>query len=70
MREERKGMPDFSGKADLSTEPGDTESFGESMLAGSDDERALAEYRARQTSGTVSGIPHDEARARLGLRKS
>ncbi|MFE3772975.1 MULTISPECIES: type II toxin-antitoxin system Phd/YefM family antitoxin [unclassified Streptomyces] len=36
-------------------------------LADIEDALALAEYRARQAAGAVRGVPHDEARARLGV---
>ncbi|MFL4491901.1 type II toxin-antitoxin system Phd/YefM family antitoxin [Streptomyces sp. VTCC 41912] len=36
-------------------------------LADLEDALALAEYRARQAAGKVHGVPHEEARARLGL---
>ncbi|MFD0367897.1 type II toxin-antitoxin system Phd/YefM family antitoxin [Streptomyces sp. NPDC127114] len=42
----------------------------EQRLADLEDDLALARYRARQAEGTVVGIPQDEARARLGLKRS
>ncbi|MEV3947057.1 MULTISPECIES: type II toxin-antitoxin system Phd/YefM family antitoxin [Streptomyces] len=32
-------------------------------------EDALAQYRERETSGTLETVPHDEVRARLGLEQ-
>ncbi|MGW0737804.1 type II toxin-antitoxin system Phd/YefM family antitoxin [Streptomyces sp. NPDC002851] len=36
-------------------------------LADLEDALALAQYRARQTAGEVTAVPHAEVRARLGL---
>ncbi|MGW6274929.1 MULTISPECIES: type II toxin-antitoxin system Phd/YefM family antitoxin [unclassified Streptomyces] len=36
-------------------------------LADLEDALALAQYRARQAAGEVTGVPHAEVRARLGL---
>lgn len=36
-------------------------------LADLEDALALAQYRARQTAGTTTGVPHADVRARLGL---
>ncbi|MER7787527.1 type II toxin-antitoxin system Phd/YefM family antitoxin [Streptomyces sp. NPDC097640] len=38
-------------------------------LADLEDALALAEYRASQANGTFVGIPHEEARRRLGLEQ-
>ncbi|GAA1929422.1 hypothetical protein GCM10009837_63840 [Streptomyces durmitorensis] len=38
-------------------------------LADLEDALALAEYRAEQAAGAPAGIPHEEARARLGLER-
>ncbi|MFD6278862.1 type II toxin-antitoxin system prevent-host-death family antitoxin [Streptomyces sp. NPDC060209] len=38
-------------------------------LAELEDALALAQYRARQTAGTVETVSHDEVRARLGLEQ-
>jgi prevent-host-death family protein len=42
----------------------------EARLEDLEDQLALAQYRARQASGEVVGIPQDEARARLGLNRT
>ncbi|MFI1884519.1 type II toxin-antitoxin system Phd/YefM family antitoxin [Streptomyces jumonjinensis] len=39
-------------------------------LADLEDALALALYRERQASGTVTGVPHADVRARLGLEKT
>ncbi|MEV8321303.1 type II toxin-antitoxin system prevent-host-death family antitoxin [Streptomyces sp. NPDC059900] len=39
-------------------------------LADLEDALALAEYRARQAAGEVTGVPHAEVRARLGLERT
>ncbi|MFI2351737.1 type II toxin-antitoxin system Phd/YefM family antitoxin [Streptomyces sp. NPDC019443] len=36
-------------------------------LADLEDDLALAQYRARQTAGTATTVPHDDVRIRLGL---
>ncbi|WP_406451224.1 type II toxin-antitoxin system Phd/YefM family antitoxin [Streptomyces sp. NBC_00876] len=36
-------------------------------LAELEDALALAQYQARQASGTAETVPHDQGRARLGL---
>lgn len=38
-------------------------------LADLEDALALARYRERQASGTVTAVPHDDVRARLGLER-
>ncbi|AWL39045.1 MULTISPECIES: type II toxin-antitoxin system Phd/YefM family antitoxin [Streptomyces] len=38
-------------------------------LAEIEDALALAQYRERETSGTLETVPHDEVRARLGLEQ-
>ncbi|MFI6864288.1 type II toxin-antitoxin system Phd/YefM family antitoxin [Streptomyces sp. NPDC050421] len=38
-------------------------------LAELEDALALAQYQARQASGTVETVPHDQVRARLGLAR-
>ncbi|TGA91167.1 type II toxin-antitoxin system prevent-host-death family antitoxin [Streptomyces sp. MZ04] len=39
-------------------------------LADLEDALALAEYRARQAAGEVTGVPHAEVRVRLGLERT
>ncbi|MGW7071739.1 type II toxin-antitoxin system Phd/YefM family antitoxin [Streptomyces sp. NPDC054855] len=39
-------------------------------LADLKDALALAEYRARQAAGEVTGVPNAEVRARLGLERT
>lgn len=38
-------------------------------LAELEDALALAQYQARQASGSVETVPHDQVRARLGLEQ-
>ncbi|GGZ00992.1 type II toxin-antitoxin system Phd/YefM family antitoxin [Streptomyces nitrosporeus] len=38
-------------------------------LAELEDALALARYRERQASGTLTTVPHEEVRARLGLEQ-
>ncbi|MBM9506564.1 type II toxin-antitoxin system Phd/YefM family antitoxin [Actinacidiphila acididurans] len=38
-------------------------------LADLEDALALARYRARQAAGANTAVPHEEARARLGLER-